>query len=162
MARKLKEVGFKKVYCLEGGYREWDAADFPTQEKWSIELECINCHMSVTPHIVSDWKLSAHSKNEVTCSVCHGAHHMSEEDVDKIVPVQPEKCIGCHEIQGQQFKTGKHALAWAAMKAMPTAHWQPMALMEGMKGCGGCHKLGLKTEAEIKDLMQAGTGFGLA
>jgi hydroxylamine dehydrogenase len=45
---------------------------------------------------------------------------------------------------------------------MPTAHWQPMALMEGMKGCGGCHKLGIKTEAEIKELKKEGSGFGLA
>jgi hypothetical protein len=48
------------------------------------------------------------------------------------------------------------------MKAMPTAHFQPMAMMEGMKGCGGCHKIGLKTEAEIKDLKKTGAGFGVA
>jgi hypothetical protein len=48
------------------------------------------------------------------------------------------------------------------MKAMPTFHWQPMALTEGMKGCGGCHKIGVKTEAEIKDLKKAGAGFGVA
>jgi hypothetical protein len=48
------------------------------------------------------------------------------------------------------------------MKAMPTAHWQPQALMEGMKGCGGCHKLGLKTEDEIKQLKEDGAGFGTA
>jgi hypothetical protein len=29
-----------------------------------------------------------------------------------------------------------HALAWAALKAMPTFHRQPMTLTEGMKGCG--------------------------
>ena len=62
----------------------------------------------------------------------------------------------------KQFKGGKHAFAWTAMKAMPTAHWQPMALMEGMKGCGGCHKIGLKTEAEIKELKKDGAGFGVA
>ena len=39
-----------------------------------------------------------------------------------------------------QFKKGKHALTWAAMKAMPTFHRQPMTLKEGMKGCGVCHK----------------------
>jgi len=48
------------------------------------------------------------------------------------------------------------------MKAMPTAHWQPIALMEGMKGCGGCHKIGLKTEEEIVALKKDGAGFGLA
>jgi hypothetical protein len=34
--------------------------------------------------------------------------------------------------------------------------------MEGMKGCGGCHKIGLKTEAEIKELKKGGAGFGVA
>jgi hypothetical protein len=34
--------------------------------------------------------------------------------------------------------------------------------MEGMKGCGGCHKIGLKTDAEIKDLRKSGSGFGYA
>jgi hydroxylamine dehydrogenase len=73
-----------------------------------------------------------------------------------------ETCATCHETQVNQFKGGKHSAAWAAMKAMPTAHWQPMALMEGMKGCGGCHKIGVKTEAEIKDLKKSGAGFGVA
>jgi hypothetical protein len=68
----------------------------------------------------------------------------------------------CHQIQGDQYKAGKHALAWASMKAMPTAHWQPMAMMEGMKGCGGCHKIGLKSEEDIAALREAGAGFGLA
>jgi cytochrome c553 len=29
--------------------------------------------------------------------------------------------------------------ACVARKAMPTFHKQPMAAMEGLKGCGGCH-----------------------
>jgi hypothetical protein len=48
------------------------------------------------------------------------------------------------------------------MKAMPTIHAQPVALTEGMKGCGGCHKIGLKTEAEIQEQKKSGPGFGLA
>jgi len=62
----------------------------------------------------------------------------------------------------KQFKNGKHALAWASMKAMPMAHAQPVAMMEGMKGCGGCHKLGLKSEAEMKEVRQHSGGFGVA
>jgi hypothetical protein len=61
-----------------------------------------------------------------------------------------------------QFKSGKHAAAWAAMKALPTAHWQPMALMEGMKGCGGCHKIGVKSEEDINEIKRKGAGFGVA
>jgi cytochrome c553 len=45
---------------------------------------------------------------------------------------------------------------------MPTIHWQPMALIEGMKGCGGCHKLGLKSKEVIKSLKDGGHSFGLA
>ena len=124
--------------------------------------KCVDCHKKVTPNIVSDWQLSKHSQNDVDCSVCHGDQHGSAQDVAKVQIPTPETCAPCHETRVQQFKGGKHALAWAAMKAMPTAHWQPMTLMEGMKGCGGCHKIGLKTEAEIAELKKDGAGFGVA
>jgi hypothetical protein len=122
----------------------------------------VECHRKTTPHIVSDWQLSKHSKNAVDCSVCHGGDHVSASDVDKAKIPTPESCNGCHPTQVTQFKGGKHAFAWAAMKAMPTFHWQPMAMTEGMKGCGGCHKIGLKTEEEMKELRKSGAGFGLA
>jgi len=123
---------------------------------------CVNCHKKITPNIVSDWQLSKHSKNKVDCSECHGNQHKSAQDVAKVQIPTPDTCANCHEARVKQFKAGKHAAAWAAMEAMPTAHWQPMALMEGMKGCGGCHKIGLKTEGEIKELKKSGPGFGIA
>ena len=124
--------------------------------------DCLQCHGTVTPNIVSDWQLSKHSAEGVACTECHGDQHMSAEDVGRVKFATPETCASCHETQEQQFKKGKHALAWAAMEAMPTAHWQPMALMEGMKGCGGCHKIGLKPESRVKELKEKGGGFGLA
>ena len=124
--------------------------------------ECVECHKKTTPQIVADWQLSKHSQNDVDCSTCHGDEHMSADDVDKVEIPTPETCADCHEDQVNQFKKGKHAMAWAAMKAMPTIHWQPMALREGMKGCGGCHKIGLKSEEEIKQLKADGAGFGVA
>jgi hydroxylamine dehydrogenase len=122
----------------------------------------VTCHTSVTPGIVADWKLSKHAEFEVTCSVCHGEQHMSDADVHKAGRMKPQRCAMCHQVQGDQFQAGKHALAWTAMKAMPTAHRQPMALMEGMKGCGGCHKIGFKTEKESQALRESGAGFGMA
>jgi hydroxylamine dehydrogenase len=124
--------------------------------------ECVTCHTKVTPNIVSDWELSKHSQNDVDCSVCHGDQHKDPYDVDKVQIPTPDTCAECHDEKVAQFKAGKHAAAWAAMKAMPTAHWQPMALMEGMKGCGACHKIGLKTEEEIQELKKTGAGFGVA
>jgi hypothetical protein len=124
--------------------------------------KCVECHKKVTPNIVSDWQASKHSQNSIDCSACHGDAHTSASDVSKVRIPTPETCQDCHPGQVKQFKGGKHAFAWASLKAMPTVHWQPMAMIEGMKGCGGCHKLGLKTEAEIKGLKKQGAGFGVA
>ncbi len=124
--------------------------------------KCVACHTTVTPRIVTDWQASRHSAGGIGCNACHGADHSSAEDVAKVRLPTPETCAVCHSKQVEQFKAGKHAFAWAAMKAMPTTHWLPMALREGMKGCGGCHKIGLKTEEEIKELKKLGAGFGVA
>jgi len=124
--------------------------------------QCLDCHSKVTPNIVSDWKLSKHSQVEVSCVACHGDQHMSASDVDKVKLPTPDTCAACHQTQVEQFKKGKHSMAWAAMKAMPTIHWQPMAMIEGEKGCGGCHKIGVQSPAEIADLRQHGSGFGAA
>jgi hypothetical protein len=37
-----------------------------------------------------------------------------------------------------------------------------MALTQGLKGCGGCHKVGLKSVEQIKEIARHGRGFGLA
>ena len=124
--------------------------------------DCLTCHKKVTPNIVTDWQISRHSQNDVDCSTCHGDLHNTAEDFAKAAIPTPDTCATCHEEKVAQFKKGKHALAWAAMKAMPTIHWQPMAMIDGMKGCGACHKLGLKTAAESKSLSDQGVGFGRA
>ncbi len=133
------------------------AADSP-----SPNAQCIECHSKTTPSIVSDWKLSKHSQSDVGCVVCHGGEHTSATDVAKVKIPTPDTCADCHADQVAQYKKGKHSIAWAAMKAMPTIHWQPMAMVEGEKGCGGCHKIGMKTPAEIAELRHGGAEFGAA
>lgn len=123
---------------------------------------CIECHKDITPNIVSDWQMSKHAQNDVDCSVCHGDQHTGMNDVEKVELPTPETCANCHEEQVEQFKKGKHSLAWVALTAMPTFHMQPMAMTEGFKGCGGCHKIGLKSKEDIKKLKADGSGFGNA
>jgi hydroxylamine dehydrogenase len=125
-------------------------------------LACVDCHKDLHPKIVSDWKLSKHSQSDVNCQACHGGQHMSKDDVAKAEPALPAKCVTCHERQVKQFTGGKHALAWISLNAMPTVHWQPMAQIEGLKGCGGCHRHGLKSATELKKLRESGSDFGLA
>ena len=124
--------------------------------------KCVECHSKMQSNIVSDWEMSKHSQNDVTCSTCHGDAHQTMSDYAKVRIPTPETCNECHDTQVTQFKKGKHALAWTAMKAMPTIHHQPSALIDGMKGCGGCHKIGIKSEEEMTELKKEGAGFGLA
>lgn len=137
------------------------AAAVPARADAKAEL-CVGCHAEKTPGIVADWKTSKHFGEGVSCADCHGAAHTAADDAAKALIPTPETCAECHAGRVEQFKTGKHAAAWAAMKAMPTAHWQPMAMMEGQKGCGGCHKLGLKSAEEIAELSKSSGGFGTA
>lgn len=82
--------------------------------------KCVQCHKVKTPNIVSDWQLSKHSQNDVDCSTCHGSEHNSLSTVAKAKIPIPETCAQCHDTQVEQFKKGKHAMAWAAMNVMLT------------------------------------------
>lgn len=67
-------------------------------------------------------------------------------------------CSTCHEDRVKQFRAGKHAPAWAAMKAMPMMAYQLKAVVgEGYKGCSGCHKIGDKSAEELASF-KYGTG----
>jgi hypothetical protein len=123
---------------------------------------CVACHEKSSPSVVSDWKASKHSGMGVGCADCHGSDHKGKDDARKAAMPNPGTCAGCHGDQVSQFNKGKHAFAWAAVKAMPTFHYQALAVREGLKGCGGCHKLGNKTEAEAKELREVAGGYGVA
>ncbi|MFH2036032.1 MAG: multiheme c-type cytochrome [Candidatus Zixiibacteriota bacterium] len=123
---------------------------------------CVDCHTEITPNIVKDWQLSKHFTNEIDCATCHGEGHQTADDVSNVSLPTPATCNECHDTQVEQFSNGKHAASWAAMNAMPTTHQLPMALREGMKGCGGCHKVGLKSDEEIAALNAEGSGHGNA
>jgi hydroxylamine dehydrogenase len=123
---------------------------------------CVDCHLEVTPNIVNDWHLSKHQEADVTCDVCHGDGHTTAEDVSRVSLPTIDTCNECHTDQVEQFSRGKHALAWVAMEAMPTTHALPMSLTQGMKGCGGCHKLGIKPAEAIQKLKEQGSGYGHA
>jgi hypothetical protein len=128
--------------------RAAETSSRPAQSKHqaaSVSDRCVECHAKVTPGVVGDWKASKHAGVGVGCDTCHGSEHMTAADAAKAKIPTPETCAPCHQTQVEQFSHGKHAMAWTAMKAMPTFHYQPMALTEGMKGCGACHKIGLKS-----------------
>ncbi len=118
--------------------------------------KCVECHTKVSPGMVADWKTSEHSKNDVTCSTCHGDAHSTAEDFLKAKLPNEAVCAECHEEQFESFKKGKHNYGWAVLNAIPATHMAPDELIEGGRGCGGCHNMGIRTDAEVKAQLDAG------
>lgn len=117
---------------------------------FAAENPCIACHekQRVAQAALRDWKTSKHASQGVACDSCHltgdSAAATSRCSTKGVVrSVSANVCAACHEDQVKQFATGKHALAWVAMSAMPTTVAQPHPETEGLKGCGGCHRIGL-------------------
>jgi hydroxylamine dehydrogenase len=120
------------------------------------EENCITCHRELTPGQVQDWQVSKHSQNDVTCSTCHGETHDKAENAKLAQFPDEKKCAECHEDQFDQFSKGKHNFGWTSMNALPATHIAPDELMEGGGGCGGCHNMGIKTEAQKKEQRDKG------
>ncbi|SPQ01913.1 conserved exported hypothetical protein [Candidatus Sulfobium mesophilum] len=109
---------------------------------------CIDCHKKVTPGVVEQYFEGKMSKKGVDCSSCHGSEHKKMDDAKLAKMPTPETCVGCHKKQTDQFKAGKHNLAWIASSSMPMMGHQPKAVAgEGYKGCSSCHKIGVQPDA---------------
>jgi hypothetical protein len=123
---------------------------FAAKAKPAKKSECITCHEKVTPGVVTQF-LSGKMGKTLDCSSCHGSEHMSAGDVAKVKLPTPETCAKCHAKRVKEYRAGKHALAWAAMKAMPMINHQPSAVGGGdLKGCSACHKIGEKPATDLK------------
>ncbi|MFC1813764.1 multiheme c-type cytochrome [Thermodesulfobacteriota bacterium] len=117
---------------------------------------CITCHTKISPGQVKDWQVSGHSENDITCSTCHGEEHKKAEDYTKAILPDEAVCAECHEEQFNQFSKGKHNFGWTSLNAIPATHMAPDELIEGGRGCGGCHNMGIKTEEQKKELRDKG------
>ncbi len=120
------------------------------------ENACVKCHRQVTPGHVADWEVSRHFEEEISCSDCHGDAHMSEKDVDLVAFPDEKVCGDCHYEQFEQFSRGKHNFGWTSLNALPVTHVEPDELMEGGRGCGGCHNMGVKSEEQKKEQLKKG------
>lgn len=133
----------------------------PTAPPPGASAACIGCHARSTPGVVSDWRLSRHAAVSVGCDSCHGADHRTATDASKARLPGPDACARCHARQVEQFRGSKHALAWAAMMALPGFHHPPALLTDGMKGCGGCHAIGLREAPDQEAIAKAsGRDYG--
>jgi hydroxylamine dehydrogenase len=120
------------------------------------EEACIICHRDISPGQVADWESSKHGIEGVTCSVCHGEEHTNVKDFKRVTLPDEHVCAHCHEEQFASFVKGKHNHGWTSLNVMPVTHVEPDELMEGGRGCGGCHNMGVKSEAQKKEQRDKG------
>jgi len=120
------------------------------------EDACITCHEKVSPGQVADWRASTHSREDVGCVTCHGDKHMEAQNCKLAILPDESVCAQCHQEQFDQFVKGKHNLGWSSMMALPVTHLEPDELIEGSRGCGGCHNMGVKTEAQKQQQLKLG------
>jgi len=117
---------------------------------------CLECHTKISPGQVNDWKVSMHAENDVTCSVCHGEDHQSAEDYTKAILPDENVCADCHQEQLDSFSAGKHNHGWTVLNAIPATHFAPDELIEGGRGCGGCHNMGIKSDEQKAEQLAKG------
>ena len=131
--------------------------------------DCVTCHVKtgITGSALRDFSMSKHAAQGMSCDDCHLKGDVTKktsacEKPGVVTSVSARVCAECHGEQVAQFEKGKHSKAWLALTAMPTTKDQPKTMMDGMKGCGGCHKIGLKSTEEISTLSKDGHAFGVA
>ncbi|NOQ42254.1 MAG: cytochrome C [Desulfuromusa sp.] len=117
---------------------------------------CIDCHTKISPGQVKDWEVSKHADAGVSCDTCHGDAHKNAADYKKAVLPSEHVCKECHEDQFTSFSHGKHNYGWKVLNAIPATHFAPDELIEGGRGCGGCHNMGIKTEEEKAAQLEKG------
>ncbi len=109
--------------------------------------KCVSCHQDRNPALVADHLAGKMARAGIDCSVCHGTDHMDEKTAGKAQIPNLKTCEKCHPEKVKQFLSGKHAFGWIAMNALPVTPLQPHAAIDGLKGCGGCHKIGIQDQA---------------
>jgi predicted CXXCH cytochrome family protein len=109
--------------------------------------------------MVKDWQVSKHASSDVGCAACHGDKHTTAENAALAQMPDEKLCATCHEEQFAQFGKGKHNFGWTSLNAIPATHMAPDELIEGGRGCGGCHNMGIKTEEQKKELESKGYSY---
>ena len=108
--------------------------------------ECVTCHTSLTPGIVTQYQDGAMSKHDVTCVSCHGNDHTAIVAAEGKVPAS--RCATCHAGEYGEFAhkdaagayTNKHAIGWTRMVA--AARYKVMPEAERYEMCERCHNIG--------------------
>jgi hypothetical protein len=111
-------------------------APFAYAEENEQEEECISCHDSETPNLVSTWKGSAHAGVDIECADCHrGGYDGNHLFKDIRMIVEAYVCAGCHEEAAKGHFAGKHGVSFRAGRACTRNMSRTPEIVEGCKDC---------------------------
>ena len=99
------------------------AADRKGTAQSLASQKCVNCHKSVSPGIVEQWKQGAHFKQNVGCLDCHRGDPSRPDAKDHngekiVVVVTPKNCGQCHAKASEEFQKSHHADAGKIMGSL--------------------------------------------
>lgn len=129
----------------------WDPLTYPRPASTKVKgvfqgEECLECHATLTPGIVQDWRASRHAKGNtpVYCSSCHGQDH------EKLFFPTPATCGQCHPQRLAQMEDEKrygfpsHALAME--RVVDSKHFADKPKAE-VAACLQCHSVATKCDS---------------
>jgi hydroxylamine dehydrogenase len=122
-------------------------ATAPTSPKKAEGIDvgfCISCHQERTPGLFQSWVESKHAKNGVHCVTCHIDHQAASEQKSMVFP---EKCGECHKNQLEEFRKGRHSIAFDRMRIQGEYLGIPQEIRAAFcerchgieKRCNSCH-----------------------
>ena len=87
-----------------------------TAKPSKASAECVECHATVMPGIVEQWKDSTHAKVGTGCYECHKAEQGEPDAFEhngKVIAtvVTPRDCARCHKNEAAEFGASHHAKA---------------------------------------------------
>jgi hydroxylamine dehydrogenase len=114
-------------------------ATAPAPPKKAEEIDvgfCISCHQERTPGLFQSWVESKHAKNGVHCVTCHIDHQAASEQKSMVFP---EKCGECHRNQLEEFRKGRHSIAFDRMRIQGEYLGIPQEIRAAF--CERCHSV---------------------
>jgi hypothetical protein len=99
---------------------------------------CVGCHETRQPGVLKQWHLSAHAREGVACTDCHGNDHDAMFRAKGMVPASA--CKECHPKETVTFRKSVHGRAMADAAGNARLLMQIPAMQR--LGCMGCHSTG--------------------
>jgi len=124
-----------------------ELADYPA-DRYPIEPLTIDDADAPLQHSLpgpahTDWAETAHAKSGVNCSACHNVALKEGDEPQWIDKPDHRACTGCHDLEVERFKRGKHGMRIAVgLPAMTPADARlPMQEDAAHKtlNCTSCH-----------------------